>query len=87
MPVLSTSIHHCDGVSSYSNKGRKRNKSNEIGKGKFGKGHEETFRCDGYFYYLDCSDVLHVKTYEGIQFKYILFLVCQLHINKTAEKH
>lgn len=77
-------------ISSHHNKWKWRNKNNQVGKGKCGKGYKETFRCSGI---VDIVTILyvvtisHIKTYQGIQIKYIVFLVCQFHISKAAEKH
>lgn len=55
MGVL-TSMHHSSAVSRHCNQRRGKKKSNQIGKGKIGKGNEEKFRCNRYFHYLDCGD-------------------------------
>lgn len=58
--------------------------------GKIAKGHKETFSGDGQVHYPDFGDGLmdlYIRqTYEPVHFKYVLFTLCQLYLNKSALK-
>lgn len=48
------------------------------------KKYEEIFEHDGHFYYLDyVNSFMSVKTYQIIDFKYALLILCQLFLSNA----
>lgn len=48
------------------------------------KGHQETFGGDDYVHSLDCGDGFIGQHYQNSHFKYVLFIACQLYLNKAV---
>lgn len=48
-----------------------------------GEAHRETSGRQGYVHYL--GRCIRVKTYQIVHFKYLRFIICQLHFNKDVK--